>query len=1404
MRIADEVGERSATRSLYPEIGFGTGAGSALATKICITQERQMSLTLLNNISALYAENNLTSTQANLQTTLQQLSSGSRINSGADDPAGLAISDGLGANEAALTQSSQNASDGIGLLQTADGALSQVTSLLDQAVTLATESANGTLTSGQVSSANQEYQNILSQIGNIGSTTNFNSSNVFSASATNIVVTDGTSSGLNTYADIIGALNTSSVGTTAAAAVTTTNISPSSTSVPLAPVVNTAGQYTFTPNNASDLVSGTLTFAVGNGSQASVSVGNGSAISLTALQSQLATTASFTGAGLTASLGGANGNSELIITGPTNGANAAADTVSFSGSNLVDNVGTVNVNNGVTAVGPSQTTSTLAFAGTGVAAADNLSGSITYQVGSGAVQTFTLAAGTTINTGAGTDIAAQLNADSTFQSYGLTASANGTTLTVKGPLGNSENITLGTGSGAAAVKDTTHSGITVSSDSSLGSAGVAGTKTLTFATANGNTVSGSIVIGGQTFNSATSAQGLKAAINANTVLQAAGISASGASNIITITGNATTGTTPTITGSLTDTGLSGVNPSASTVSSIATSTLSPFSSGSAAVIGGTIVIDGKNIAVTGSPVNGTALAQQINAAMLTTGDGITASFNSANATLTINGNANGSALPTIDASGLTDSGQPVYNDATVTTGPAAQVAIQSTQTLAAFSGTGGVVGGSITINGNVIDITAASNGTSVASQISDNAAMVQDNVTASFDTTTKQLTIMGATDGSSTPDIESSNLTDSGNVGYTNTITPGNTAQTVVVGSKSIAAFSGNGNTIGGSITIDGHEIDLTANSDGTSVANQISTNSAMETDNIGATFDTTTHKLTIWGATDGSSTPTITANNITDSGAPYQGVVTPGATTSAATATFNIGSSDTLTGSIEIAGHTVSGASASVLASAINTAAANDGVLATYSNGTLTVTANPSAGVGLNIQNNTLSDSTQEAVSAVSVINPTAGSKTTSSIALGNNAANGDVLAGNISYSYNGGASNTFNIANGTTMDNNGSTGISTALNADATFSALGLTANVVGTTLTITGPAGSTDTISLNAGTLTDTTHNLVGTATNNTINGSAGTAATKTLSLNSATDTFGGSLNITSGSNTAVQVSINGMNGAQAAAAITDNASLFSQGVSANWNATSKTLTVTGNSTGTALTVAPVTTVADNAIITDAVGHQATGGPATGATSTITLGTANDTLSGNLSVVVGISGTAANNLSMQIQPGTSGSSLVTQINGNASFKAAGVSAAWDQTNHAVVLTGPTGLTNTLNTSASTLTDYSSAAPQGGANFTTASVSTLTAQTASQILTTVTAAVADVAYQRGTIGADVNELSSASSVASAESVNLTSAQNTVDATDYGQAASNMSKYQILSQTGISALAQANSVQQEVLKLLQ
>src|SRR5208283_3407506 len=131
-------------------------------------------ISVLNSTSQLDAENALSSTQASLQNTLTQLSTGLKINSGADDPAGMSIASGLGANIAALTQSSQNASNGIGLLQTADGALSQVTTILNQAVTIATEAANGGLTASQTTALGTEFTSILSEITNIGASTTFN------------------------------------------------------------------------------------------------------------------------------------------------------------------------------------------------------------------------------------------------------------------------------------------------------------------------------------------------------------------------------------------------------------------------------------------------------------------------------------------------------------------------------------------------------------------------------------------------------------------------------------------------------------------------------------------------------------------------------------------------------------------------------------------------------------------------------------------------------------------------------------------------------------------------------------------------------------------------------------------------------------------------------------------------------------------------------------------------------------------------------------------------------------------------------------------------------------------------------------------------------------------------------
>jgi flagellin len=176
-----------------------------------------MPIGILNNIASLAAENQLTVTNSSLQNTLLQLSSGDRINSGADDPAGLAIANGLQANVTALTQSEQNVSDGTGMLQVADGALSQVTTLLNRAVTLATESSTGTVSDSQRVALQAEFSQITQEIDQIGSNTTYNGAPVFQGGSENFnqVMSGnvgGSTAGLTT--PVTGSIAFSSNGTT--------------------------------------------------------------------------------------------------------------------------------------------------------------------------------------------------------------------------------------------------------------------------------------------------------------------------------------------------------------------------------------------------------------------------------------------------------------------------------------------------------------------------------------------------------------------------------------------------------------------------------------------------------------------------------------------------------------------------------------------------------------------------------------------------------------------------------------------------------------------------------------------------------------------------------------------------------------------------------------------------------------------------------------------------------------------------------------------------------------------------------------------------------------------------------------------------------------------------------------
>lgn len=182
-----------------------------------------MPIGILNNINSLAAENQLTLTSAALSHTLEQLSSGSRINSGADDPAGLSIANGLQANISALTQSVSNANNGVGQLQLADGALAQVTNLLNTAVTLATESATGTVSNSQRVAIQAQYSSILSEINRIGSATTYNGQAVFqSGVAPNLNAANSANSGTTAPVSLQSALTVGDATSVTAGGVTFT------------------------------------------------------------------------------------------------------------------------------------------------------------------------------------------------------------------------------------------------------------------------------------------------------------------------------------------------------------------------------------------------------------------------------------------------------------------------------------------------------------------------------------------------------------------------------------------------------------------------------------------------------------------------------------------------------------------------------------------------------------------------------------------------------------------------------------------------------------------------------------------------------------------------------------------------------------------------------------------------------------------------------------------------------------------------------------------------------------------------------------------------------------------------------------------------------------------------------
>jgi flagellin len=126
------------------------------------------------NIASVRAANASSSASMSLQTAMERLSTGKRINSAKDDAAGLAISSRMTSQVRSMAVAMRNANDGISLAQTAEGAMGEVTNMLQRMKELATQAASGTLADSDRSTLQSEMTQLIAEVGNISKTTNFN------------------------------------------------------------------------------------------------------------------------------------------------------------------------------------------------------------------------------------------------------------------------------------------------------------------------------------------------------------------------------------------------------------------------------------------------------------------------------------------------------------------------------------------------------------------------------------------------------------------------------------------------------------------------------------------------------------------------------------------------------------------------------------------------------------------------------------------------------------------------------------------------------------------------------------------------------------------------------------------------------------------------------------------------------------------------------------------------------------------------------------------------------------------------------------------------------------------------------------------------------------------------------
>jgi flagellin len=409
---------------------------------------------------------------------------------------------------------------------------------------------------------------------------------------------------------------------------------------------------------------------------------------------------------------------------------------------------------------------------------------------------------------------------------------------------------------------------------------------------------------------------------------------------------------------------------------------------------------------------------------------------------------------------------------------------------------------------------------------------------------------------------------------------------------------------------------------------------------------------------------------------------------------------------------------------------------------------------------------------------------------------------------------------------------------------SGLGLTASFgtaaqAGTAAVAAANASTDDTTATSASTNTGIIISGAGIGSGSAATGADGAGEVGTVTLTAATSgaadaaTLSGTLSIVGSDGKTHNITLGTANSTDTLSNLASTINAAGYGVTATYNAaaTATSANIVFTSANSGVTVSQ-TSLASTATTTALAGTPT----ASGTSQTTTLGTISGGATATGSLTFGtstVSWTGAQTLTQLagiINAGNYGVSaslnntgtLMTITSANSALPAltAGTangltSVAGGTTSEQYYDIGITGTVADSSTSAGTATVGITADNNGTGGVATISYSDAAGQSLSNTdlsnqtnaqaaLTALNTAISDVAAQDGYIGAQINTLNAVSSVLSTQSENVTSAQNAVQATDYASATSNMSKYEILSQTGIAALAQANSIQQEVTKLLQ